>query len=73
MLNIIMIASEDGSTIQHRRDKEVYQTWKKKNSSSGIILLSAMDDDIAKQFKRYENEMELWNALKELFGGVFIN
>ena len=29
-----------------------------------------MDDDIAKQFKRYENAMELWNALREKFGGV---
>ena len=29
-----------------------------------------MDDDIGKQFKRYENAMELWNALREKFGGV---
>ena len=29
-----------------------------------------MDDDIAKKFKRYENAMELWNALREKFGGV---
>ena len=29
-----------------------------------------MDDDIAKQFKRYENAMELWNAFREKFGGV---
>ena len=29
-----------------------------------------MDDDIAKQFKRYENTMELWNALREKFGDM---
>ena len=70
MLNIFMTKPEDGSIIQHRRDREAYQIWKKKNSSARIILLSAMDDDIAKQFKRYENAMELWNALREKFGGV---
>ena len=53
-----------------RQDREVYQTWKKKNSSARIILLSAMDDDIARQFKRYENVIELWNALREMFRGV---
>ena len=70
MLNIVVTEPEDGSTIQHRRYREAYQIWKKKNSSAHIILLSAMDDDIAKQFKRYENVMELWNALREIFGGV---
>ena len=29
-----------------------------------------MDDDIAQQFKRFENAMELWNILREKFGGV---
>ena len=70
MLNTVMSKPEDGSTIQHRRDREAYQIWKKKNSSARIILLSTMDDDIAKQFKRFENAMELWNALREKFGGV---
>ena len=70
MLNIVMTEPEDGSTIQYRRDREAYQIWKKKNSSARIILLSVMDDDIAKQFKRYENVMKLWNALREKFGGV---
>ena len=69
MLNIVITEIEDGSTIQHRQDKEAYQIWKKKNSTR-IILLSAMDDDIAKQFKRHENAIELWNALREIFGGV---
>ena len=51
MLNIVMTEPEDESTVQHRRDREAYQTWKKKNYSAHIILFSAMDDDIAKQFK----------------------
>ena len=48
MLNIVMTEPEDRSTIQYRRDRKAYQIWKKKNSSAHIILLSAMDDDIAK-------------------------
>ena len=73
MLNIVMTEPEDGSTIQHRQDREVYQTWKKKNSTARIILLNAMDDDIAKQFKRFKTTMELWNALREVFGGVSLS
>ena len=29
-----------------------------------------MDDDLTKQFRKYENTKELWDALKEKFGGV---
>ena len=53
MLNIVMTEPEDEFTIQHRRDREAYQTWKKNNSFTCIILHSAMGDDIAKQFKKY--------------------
>ena len=66
MLNIIITELKDGSTIQYRQDREAYQIWKKKNSSACIILLSVMDDYIAKNFKRYENVMELWNVFREI-------
>ena len=69
-LTAIMEEPEDGTTAQHRRDKEAYLVWKKKNSTARIILLSAMSDDIAKEFKGHDKAMNLWIALKEKFGGV---
>ena len=69
-LNAIMEEPEDGTTAQHRRDKEAYLVWKKKNSTARIILLSAMSDDIAKEFKGHDKVINLWIALKEKFGGV---
>ena len=39
-----------GNEPQDVRALEVYQTWKRKSASARIILLSAMDDDLTKQF-----------------------
>lgn len=69
-LNHVMAQPEEGTTAQHKRDKETYLAWKKKNSSARIIMLSAMDDDIAKQFRNCENAKDLWIQLQESFGGV---
>ena len=69
-ITAIMDEPEEGTTAQHRRNNEAYAAWKKKNSRARIILLSAMSDDIAKEFKVYEKSMDFWNALKERFGGV---
>ena len=69
-ITAIMEEPEEGTSAQHRRDSEAYVAWKKKNSKARIILLSAMSDDIAKEFKVYEKAMDLWNALKERIGGV---
>ena len=35
---------------QPRRDHEAYETWKKKNSTTRVTLLSIMDDDIMRGF-----------------------
>ena len=69
-LTAIMEEPEAGETAQHKRDRDAYDAWKKKNSKARIILLSAMTDDIAKEFKVYGKAMDLWSALKERFGGV---
>ncbi|XP_065852335.1 uncharacterized protein [Euphorbia lathyris] len=69
-LSSVMAKPEEGTTTQHKRDLETYVAWRKKNSTARIILLSAMNDEIAKQFHFYDNAMDLWMALKQKFGGM---
>ena len=67
-LNLVMIEPEDGTTAQHRRDKEAFAAWKKKNSTARITLLSSMDNDIMREFRQHENAKDMWDALKVRFG-----
>ncbi|EPS62306.1 hypothetical protein M569_12485 [Genlisea aurea] len=64
---------ERGTTAQHRRDAEAYQAWKRKNGQARIILLSAMDDDITREFHRYEYAKDLWDALRDKFGVMSVS
>ena len=42
VLNHVLDKPKDGTTAQHRRDREAYEAWKKKNSLACIMLLSSM-------------------------------
>ena len=70
LLELIMVEPEDSNATQHRCDHEAYVAWKKKNTITRIIILSAMDDDIAKQFKCYKFAKDIWTVLKETFNGM---
>ncbi|XP_059302782.1 uncharacterized protein LOC132054827 [Lycium ferocissimum] len=67
-INNVMNEPEDGNTVQHRRDREAYYAWRKKDSTARITLLSTLDDDILREFKDHQRAMELWIALKNRFG-----
>ena len=54
VLKMSILELEQGNTTQHRKDREAYKTWKKKNSPTRIKLLSSMDDDIMMEFRKYE-------------------
>ena len=53
-LNHTIEEPKDGTSAQHKRDKEAYIVWKKKNSIARITLLSSMEDDIMCEFKKYQ-------------------
>ena len=65
-----MTEPEQGNNTQHRRDLEVYNVWKRKNSLARIALMSTMDNDVKHEYRKYEIVIELWVALKERFGGT---
>ena len=67
-LNIIMEEPEDSNTAQHKRDKEAFAAWKKKNSLVRITLLSSMENDVMREFRRFDNAKEMWEALVARFG-----
>ena len=67
-LNIIMEEPEDGNTAQHKRDKEAFAAWKKKNYLTRITLLSSMENDVMREFRRFDNAKEMWEALVARFG-----
>ncbi|XP_031258566.1 uncharacterized protein LOC116116653 [Pistacia vera] len=71
-LNTSMEEHEDRNTVQHRRDRAAYETWKKKNSTARITLLSSMTDDIMRDYRRYEIVKDMWSALAAKFGGTSI-
>ena len=72
VLQMSIAEPEQGNTTQHRRDREAYETWKKKNSIALITLLSSMDDDIIREFRKYEIIKDMWFALSKRFGGTSI-
>ena len=67
-LTISMDKPAEGTTAQHRRDHEAYGAWKKKNSTACITLLSSMDNDIIKEFRKYEIANDMWLTLAQRFG-----
>ena len=72
VLKLSMLEPKQGNTTKHRRDCEAYQTWKKKNSTARIMLLSSMDDDIMRELRKYEITKDMWSAFSERFGGTSI-
>ena len=58
-LNQIMEEPEDGTTAQHKRDKDAFAVWKRKNSLARITLLSSMDNDIMREFGRFQNAKDM--------------
>ena len=52
------------------RDLEAYNAWKKKNSLARITLLSSMENDVMREYQKYNVAVELWAGLKERFGGT---
>ena len=59
VLNFIMNEPEEGNTTQHKRDRETYETWKRKDSLALITFLSSMDDDVMHEFQRYINAKDM--------------
>ncbi|MBW0583023.1 hypothetical protein O181_122738 [Austropuccinia psidii MF-1] len=71
-LNLTMVEPEEGTTAQHKRDKEAFSAWKRKNSLARITLLSSMENDVMREFKRFENAKEMWEALAARFGHISV-
>ncbi|XP_071725008.1 uncharacterized protein [Rutidosis leptorrhynchoides] len=63
-----IVEPEEGNTVQHKRDKEAFAAWKRKNSLARITLLSSMENDVMRKFRRFENAKEMWEALATRFG-----
>ena len=68
VLDVIMKEPEVGTTAQHKRDREAFDAWKRKNSIARITMLSSMDDDIMREFRKHGMVMDIWSALKSKFG-----
>ena len=58
-LNNVMAELEQDNTTQHRRDLKAYNAWKRKNSLARIALLSSMENDVMREYQKYDATMEL--------------
>ena len=67
-MNHTMVEPEQGTTAQHRRDQEAYQSWRNKDRHARYTMLSAMHNDLIGEFEKYETAHDMWEALKQKFG-----
>ena len=44
----------------------------KRKTPTHITLLSSMDDEIMREFRKYEITKDMWSTLSERFGGTSI-
>ena len=59
-----MVELEQGNTTQHKRDLKAYNAWKRKNSLTRITLLSSMENDVMREYRKNDVAMKLWATLK---------
>ena len=71
-LNQLMEEPEDENTAQHKRDRDVFVAWKKKNSIARITLLSSIENDIMREFNHFENVKEMWEAVAVRFDHTLV-
>jgi len=72
VLDHILTEPEKGTTDKHISDSAAYESWKKKNSIARITLLSSMENDVMREFRKYDLAKEMWIALKQKFGGTSV-
>ena len=65
-----MAEPEQGNTVQHRRDMEAYQAYKRKDHVARILLLSSMKNDIMLRFERHRSAQTVWDAVKVQYDGT---
>ena len=65
-----MTAPKDGNIAKHRRDRQAYQSWLKKDHCVHFTMLSSMHDDLISEFEEHATAHALWDALKLKFGGT---
>ena len=68
-----METPENGNTAQHERDRAAYDAWKRKNSLARITLLSSMENDVMREFRRFDLAKDMWSALAQRFGGTSLS
>ena len=68
-----METPENGNTAQHERDRAAYEAWKRKNSLAHITLISSMENDVMREFRRFDLAKDMWSALAQRFGGTSLS
>ena len=71
-LKVVLHEPEAGTSAQHKRDREAFDSWKRNNSIARITLLSSMDDDVMREFRQYGYALDIWSELKNKFGGTSV-
>ena len=66
-LKNVLVEPEAGNTTQHKRDKESYDAWSRKNKIARITLLSSIENDIMHIFREYDIASDIWSKLEEQF------
>jgi len=60
--------TEDWNTAQHKKDKDAFAAWKKKNSIARITFLCSIENDVMRELRRFKNVKDMWAALVARFG-----
>ena len=60
----------EGSTEQHQRDLDAYESWCKKDLCACFTMSSSMHNDLISEFEQYTTVQEMWKSLKLRYGGT---
>ena len=66
----LVVELEHGNTVQHRRDMEAYQAYKRKDRVARILMPSNMRNDLMLHFEKHCSTLVVWEAVKVQYGGT---
>ena len=71
-INHVLNKTEEGNTSQHRRDLKAYKALKKANSTTRVIIVSSLIDDLIHECEEFRTAHAMWEHLRGTYGGVFV-
>ncbi|KAK4416998.1 hypothetical protein Salat_2525300 [Sesamum alatum] len=64
------IEPKNGQIAQYRRELDAHNKWCDEDLSACFTMLSCMQDNLIREYEKYQTAKELWKVLKVANGGT---